>query len=81
MTTGALKYAGRHLYHAEGGDYEIVRREKNRIVSVSGYFDFYECTDCGTSYICFGGIPYCNGVEISLCPWCRPDYRPFHNGA
>lgn len=80
-TTGALKYSGRHLYHAEGGESEIVVRDGGRIVSVSGFFDFYACVDCGTSYICINGNTRCNGVAISLCPWCRPDYAPLLGGA
>jgi hypothetical protein len=79
--TGKLKYAGYHRYPAHGGDYEITYGARNEIEGVSGFFCFFECVDCKTSYIAFKGEPYCNGVQISLCPWCRPDYQPFRNGA
>ena len=43
--------------------------------------NFYECMDCGTVY-CEGapGWAKCNGKTIGLCPWCRPDSKPWENG-
>jgi hypothetical protein len=81
MTTGQLNEAGYKRYHAHGGDYEVIEYERGRVFSVSGFFHFFDCVDCKTSFIAFKRKPYCNGVQISLCPWCRPDYQPFKNGA
>lgn len=44
----------------------------------------YECVDCGTSFpINENGEPntlLCNDFVITLCPWCRPDSKPYHYG-
>ena len=40
-------------------------------------FRYYECVDCGTRY----PDARCNGKETGgLCPWCRPDSKPWTNG-
>lgn len=64
--TGKLKYTG--LVSFNGALYLKMKR--------------WECIDCKTEF--FGYInrdnPDCNGVEIDLCPWCRPDSKPWKNG-
>lgn len=56
---------------------------------------YSKCVDCGTLYphakqgpcvihplvdgITETQSAVCNGVEISLCPWCRPDSQPWKN--
>lgn len=44
-------------------------------------FEWYVCVDCGTDYPRErGGAISCNGKVIYLCPWCRPDSKPWKNG-
>lgn len=47
----------------------------------------YYCIDCNTIYPPVGsvaasvlGLAMCNGHPINVCPWCRPDSRPWMNG-
>ncbi len=45
----------------------------------------YECVDCHTTYPMNHDIKVkekasCNGHKISLCPWCRPDSKPWLAG-
>lgn len=47
----------------------------------------YKCEDCKTSYPEFipgkeldEGLAWCNGHQITLCPWCRPDSQPWKWG-
>lgn len=41
---------------------------------------YLECVDCLTVYQTIQGATRCNGHVISLCPWCRPDSKPYTNG-
>ena len=41
---------------------------------------FLECVDCKTSYPFMDGVYSCNGVAVTVCPWCRPDSEPWKNG-
>lgn len=70
QTTGALVSIGWHKL--SGDDVEFV-----------------QCADCKTDFPkmpdrtpeAYGfGVPMCNGHMISLCPWCRPDSKPWTNG-
>jgi len=38
------------------------------------------CIDCGTEYLHLDNKTICNGKEITRCPWCRPDSKPWTNG-
>ena len=40
----------------------------------------YKCCDCGTEYPFINERIRCNGHEITLCPWCREDSKPWTNG-
>ncbi len=65
MKTGRLIDAGHHKL----GAFERYRYSK--------------CVDCETMYPhsnqkALG--PSCNGAMIDLCPWCRPDSKPWTNG-
>ena len=40
----------------------------------------WQCVDCGTLYPVLIGRIRCNGTTIYLCPWCRPDSRPWRYG-
>jgi hypothetical protein len=42
--------------------------------------DLYRCLDCRTVYPVISGKIRCNGHVIRLCPWCRPDSRPWTSG-
>lgn len=48
--------------------------------------DVYTCVDCDTEYpIKFDrktldDTAFCNGHSITLCPWCRPDSKPWKHG-
>ena len=68
---------------------EIVTTEKQKTgrlisIGIKKYcnikYEFRACVDCGTEYIVMGGRLMCNDHEISLCPWCRPDSRPWFAG-
>lgn len=37
---------------------------------------YWRCVDCGSDY----PGARCNGQSIGICPWCRPDSRPWQNG-
>jgi hypothetical protein len=37
---------------------------------------YFRCRDCHTDY----AAARCNGRQIDLCPWCRPDSKPWTNG-
>lgn len=42
---------------------------------------FVTCKDCKTDFIAnIFGTATCNGKEIMLCPWCRPDTKKWQNG-
>lgn len=41
---------------------------------------FFECVNCESNYPVIAGEISCNGVVIELCPWCRPDSKPWTNG-
>ena len=48
---------------------------------------YYSCVDCGTIYPAAEGLvaeiselAMCNGYSIKLCPWCRPDSKPWMKG-
>ena len=43
---------------------------------------YCQCVDCLTFYphMSSNSKAKCNGVEIDLCPWCRPDSEPFKHG-
>lgn len=46
-----------------------------------GKFGFFECVDCGSRYRkASDGHIKCNDANITLCPWCRPDSKPFKYG-
>lgn len=48
-----------------------------------GEFDmclYDKCVDCGTTYPVIRDTAMCNGHKIDLCPWCRPDSRPWFRG-
>jgi hypothetical protein len=64
--TGNLKYAGRAFFNG----------------NVYLKTDRWECVDCKTEFIRNPNAdkPNCNGVKIDLCPWCRPDSKPWKNG-
>ena len=40
----------------------------------------YRCIDCQTEYPVMRGFISCNGCNIGLCPWCRPDSEPWKHG-
>jgi hypothetical protein len=40
------------------------------------WYHYWRCVDCGSDY----AAGRCNGHEIGLCPWCRPDSKPWTNG-
>lgn len=47
-------------------------------------YEYFRCVDCGTEYPTTStnkgfGVS-CNGHLIDLCPWCRPDSKPWTNG-
>lgn len=63
-----------------------------KLISIPG--EHQECVDCGLTFpelidkgvlgILYPDEPnkaFCNGQEITLCPWCRPDFQDNHNGA
>ena len=63
-----------------------------KLISIPG--EHQECVDCGLTFpelidkgvlgILYPDEPnkaFCNGHAITLCPWCRPDYQEYHNGA
>lgn len=39
-------------------------------------YQYWRCCDCGTDF----ANRCCNGKQISACPWCFPDSRPWTNG-
>lgn len=49
---------------------------------------FYKCVDCGTEFPEIKNLEVfpptvaikCNDADINLCPWCRPDSKPWTNG-
>lgn len=41
---------------------------------------FFQCVDCETNYPVIDGVAICNGAAIELCPWCRPDSKPWQKG-
>lgn len=50
------------------------------------YKDHVHCNNCGTAFILVYNpktktdAPSCNGHFIEVCPWCREDSRPWHDG-
>jgi uncharacterized protein CbrC (UPF0167 family) len=45
------------------------------------YYPYFECIDCGQQYPDLGPGVSCNYELIGmLCPWCRPDSKPWTNG-
>lgn len=44
--------------------------------------EHYKCVDCETTYPASSSdaIAVCNSIEIDLCPYCRPDSKPFTHG-
>lgn len=48
---------------------------------------YYSCVDCKTTYPAADGLiaeisklAMCNSHPIKVCPWCRPDSKPWMNG-
>jgi len=48
--------------------------------------EYYKCKDCGTEFPSTprsceeGAKAMCNNTPINVCPWCRPDSKPFTKG-
>ena len=68
---------------------EIVRMMTKRLSGVKVVTNFYMCKDCKTMFPTFCRStgkeiyfvkPNVNGWKIDLCPWCRPDSKPWKNG-
>jgi hypothetical protein len=51
----------------------------HRMLGFASY-DYYQCVDCGTEFPVVNGNIRCNSHHISVCPWCRPDSKPWANG-
>lgn len=49
-------------------------------LGIANSYRYSECIDCGSQYphVRFGAS--CNGHDITLCPWCRPDSAPWTAG-
>ena len=55
--------------------------ESRKPLGLDAAQDYYECVDCHTLYRKPDNQPIqCNGHNIALCPWCRPDSKPWING-
>lgn len=51
-----------------------------KALGMEGGFLWFRCLDCGTTFPMIGGLIMCNGHSIAVCPWCRPDTKPWIAG-
>lgn len=63
------------------GRLEPIGRHKLGIAS----YEYSRCVDCGADFPHAAGTretayAVCNGAPLSLCPYCRPDSKPFCRG-
>ena len=69
------------------GELKIPQSEQVRMVAVKLLTglncapNIQFCEDCNTVFeVKLDGKIRCNGTIIQLCPWCRPDTRPWQYG-